>query len=234
MQKRVRPWLILVAIGVVAVAVIVSRLDRIITVSEVLITKDYTIEETLYKDAITCTKDGTLLGSFKNSYTEGNYIYLSGFEKNIYNEKSVYIPIESKHLGNESYAQRGSWYYLLLKDEKDKIVPSADYEVEYFFVKLFGETGKMEIIDKIYTTGIPWIIDTGTDTLLLSYWVQESARMEKYSIKSNKMIGEPISVESCYEKAVSLNEQQFICGYNRLIGPKKHMKSIKAILVGRI
>ena len=226
MQKRVRPWLIVLAVGVIATASIVGRLDRIITVSKVLITKDYTIEETPYKDAITCTKDGTLLGSFKNSYTEENYIYLSGLEK------SVYIPIESKHLGNESYAQRGSWYYLLLKDEKDKIVPSADYEVEYFFVKLFGETGKMEIIDKIYTTGIPWIIDTGTDTLIVSYIVEDGsyAYMKKYSIKNDQMLGAPEETEVCYRKTVALNEKQFVCRYNKYIDFKASDVKYKSYL----
>ena len=232
MKKCVRLWLIVLAIGAIASAFIVSRLDRMITVSEVQITKDYTIEETLYKDAITCTEDGTLLGSFKNSYTEENYIYLSGLEKNIHNEKSVYIPIELKHLGNESYAQRGSWYYLLLKNEKDKIVPSSDYEVEYFFVKLFGETGKMEIIDKIYTTGIPWIIDTGTDTLIVSYIVEDGtyAYMKKYSIKNDQMLGDPKETEACYRKTVALNEKQFVCRYNKYIDFKASDVKYKSYL----
>ena len=73
MKKCVRLWLIVLAIGAIATAFIVSRLDRMITVSEVLITKDYTIEETPYKDSIVCTVDGTLLGKVKNSYTETNY-----------------------------------------------------------------------------------------------------------------------------------------------------------------
>ena len=227
-----RLWLIAFAIGAIASAFIVSRLDRMITVSEVQITKDYTIEETPYKDAITCTEDGTLLGSFKNSYTEENYIYLSGLEKNIHNEKSVYIPIELKHLGNESYAQRGSWYYLLFKNEKDKIVPSSDYEVEYFFVKLFGETGKMEIIDKIYTTGIPWIIDTGTDTLIVSYIVEDGtyAYMKKYSIKNDQMLGDPKETEACYRKTVALNKKQFVCRYNKYIDFKASDVKYKSYL----
>ena len=41
MKKRVRLWLIAFAIGAIATAFIVSRLDRMITVSEVQITKDY-------------------------------------------------------------------------------------------------------------------------------------------------------------------------------------------------
>ena len=45
MKKRVRLWLIVFAIGSIASAFIVIRLNRIITVSEVQITKDYTIEE---------------------------------------------------------------------------------------------------------------------------------------------------------------------------------------------
>ena len=77
MKKRVRLWLIVFAIGAIASAFIVSRLDRMITVSEVQITKDYTIEETPYKDSIVCTDDGTLLGSVQNSYTEENYIFIS-------------------------------------------------------------------------------------------------------------------------------------------------------------
>ena len=229
MKKRVRLWLIVFAIGAIASAFIVSRLDRMITVSEVQITKDYTIEETPYKDSIVCTDDGTLLKSALNSAMNENYIFLSYAEKENDNKNS-YIFIGSKYLEIKSYAQRGNQYYLLLSNEKDRVVPSTDYEVEYTFVKISGETGEMQVIGEIYTTGIPWIIDTGTDTLLLSYWVQESARVEKYSIKSNKMIGKPISIGSCYEKAVSLNEQQFVCGYNRLIGPQKTYEKYKSYL----
>ena len=224
-----RLWLIVFAIGAIASAFIVSRLDRMITVSEVQVTKDYTIEETLYKDSIVCTEDGTLLKSALNSAMNENYIFLSYAEKEN-DKKNSYIFIGSKYLEIKSYAQRGSLYYLLLTNEKDRVMPSTDYEVEYTFVKISGETGEMQVIGKIYTTGIPWIIDTGTDTLLLSYWVQESARIEKYSIKSNKMTGEPISIGSCYEKAVSLNEQQFVCGYNQLIGPKKTYEKYKSYL----
>ena len=229
MKKHVRLWLIAFAIGAIASAFIVSRLDRMITVSEVQVTKDYTIEETLYKDSIVCTEDGTLLKSALNSAMNENYIFLSYAEKEN-DKKNSYIFIGSKYLEIKSYAQRGSLYYLLLTNEKDRVMPSTDYEVEYTFVKISGETGEMQVIGKIYTTGIPWIIDTGTDTLLLSYWVQESARIEKYSIKSNKMTGEPISIGSCYEKAVSLNEQQFVCGYNQLIGPKKTYEKYKSYL----
>ena len=229
MKKHVRLWLIVFAIGAIASAFIVSRLDRMITVSEVQVTKDYTIEETLYKDSIVCTEDGTLLKSALNSAMNENYIFLSYAEKEN-DKKNSYIFIGSKYLEIKSYAQRGSLYYLLLTNEKDRVMPSTDYEVEYTFVKISGETGEMQVIGKIYTTGIPWIIDTGTDTLLLSYWVQESARIEKYSIKSNKMTGEPISIGSCYEKAVSLNEQQFVCGYNQLIGPKKTYEKYKSYL----
>ena len=229
MKKRVRLWLIVFAIGAIATAFIVSRLDSMITVSEVQITKDYTIEETPYKDSIVCTEDGTLLKSALNSAMNENYIFLSYAEKEN-DKKNSYIFIGSKYLEIKSYAQRGSLYYLLLTNEKDRVIPSTDYEVEYTFVKISGETGEMQVIGKIYTTGIPWIIDTGTDTLLLSYWAQESARIEKYSIKSNKMIGEPISIGSCYEKAVSLNEQEFVCGYNQLIGSKKTYEKYKSYL----
>ena len=89
MKKRVRLWLIVFAIGAIATAFIVSRLDRMITVSEVQITKDYTIEETPYKDSIVCTEDGTLLKSALNSAMNENYIFLSYAEKE--NDKKIHI-----------------------------------------------------------------------------------------------------------------------------------------------
>ena len=94
MKKYVRLWLIVFAIGAIASAFIVIRLNRIITVSEVQITKDYTIEETPYKDSIVCTDDGTLLGSVQNSYTEENYIFISNANtgKPLSSQVQAYIP----------------------------------------------------------------------------------------------------------------------------------------------
>lgn len=89
MQKRVRPWLTVLAVGIIATAFIVIRLNCIITVSEVQITKDYTIEETPYKDSIICTEDGTLLKSALNSAMNENYIFLSYAEKE--NDKKIHI-----------------------------------------------------------------------------------------------------------------------------------------------
>ena len=228
MQKRVRPWLIVVAIGVVAVAVIVSRLNRIITVSEVLVTRNYTIEETPYKDSIVCTEDGTLLGSVQNSYTEENYIFISdaNVEKALSSQVQAYIPTGTLFLNNTNYAQRENVYYLLLKD----IQASNKNDKIYTFIKFDTQTADIEKIYNLRAVGVPQIIDTGTDTLLLSYWVQEGACIEKYSIKNNKMTDKPISIESCYEEAVPLNEQQFVCGYNRLTGPKGTDEKYKSYL----
>lgn len=44
------------------------------------------------------------------------------------------------------------------------------------------------------------------------------------------MTDKPISIESCYEEAVPLNEQQFVCGYNRLTGPKGTDEKYKSYL----
>ena len=118
MQKRVRPWLTVLAVGIIATAFIVIRLNRMITVSEVQITKDYTIEETPYKDSIICTEDGTLLGSVQNSYTEKNDIFISdaNAEKALSSQVQAYIPAGTLFLNNTNYAQRENVYYLLLKD----------------------------------------------------------------------------------------------------------------------
>lgn len=228
MKKRVRLWLIVFAIGAIATAFIVSRLDRMITVSEVQITKDYTIEETPYKDSIVCTDDGTLLGSFKNSYTEENYIFISdaNMGKPLSSQVEAYIPTGSLFLNNTNYAQRENVYYLLLKD----IQASNENDKIYTFIKFDTQTADIEKIYNLRAVGVPQIIDTGTDTLLLSYWVQGGACIEKYSIKNNKMTDKPISIESCYEEAVPLNEQQFVCGYNRLTGPKGTDEKYKSYL----
>ena len=110
MKKRVRLWLIAFAIGAIASAFIVSRLDRMITVSEVQITKDYTIEETPYKDSIVCTDDGTLLGSVQNSYTEENYIFISdaNMGKPLSSKVQAYIPTGTLYWNDTDYAQRGN------------------------------------------------------------------------------------------------------------------------------
>lgn len=223
-----RLWLIVFAIGAIATAFIVSRLDRMITVSEVQITKDYTIEETPYKDSIVCTEDGTLLGSFKNSYTEENYIFISNANtgKPLSSQVQAYIPTGTLFLNNTNYAQRENVYYLLLKD----IQASNENDKIYTFIKFDTQTADVEKIYNLRAVGVPQIIDTGTDTLLLSYWVQGGACIEKYSIKNNKMTDKPISVESCYEEPVPLNEQQFICGYNRLIGSQKTYEKYKSYL----
>ena len=228
MKKCVRLWLIVFAIGAIASAFIVSRLDRMITVSEVQITKDYTIEETPYKDSIVCTDDGTLLGKVKNSYTEENYIFISDANtgKPLSSQVEAYIPTGSLFLNNTNYAQRENVYYLLLKD----IQASNENDKIYTFIKFDTQTADIEKIYNLRAVGVPQIIDTGTDTLLLSYWVQGGACIEKYSIKNNKMTDKPISIESCYEEAVPLNEQQFVCGYNRLTGPKGTDEKYKSYL----
>lgn len=228
MKKCVRLWLIVLAIGAIATAFIVSRLDRMITVSEVQITKDYTIEETPYKDSIVCTDDGTLLGSVQNSYTGENYIFISDANtgKPLSSQVEAYIPTGSLFLNNTNYAQRENVYYLLLKD----IQASNENDKIYTFIKFDTQTADIEKIYNLRAVGVPQIIDTGTDTLLLSYWVQGGACIEKYSIKNNKMTDKPISIESCYEEAVPLNEQQFVCGYNRLTGPKGTDEKYKSYL----
>ena len=228
MKKCVRLWLIVLAIGAIATAFIVSRLDRMITVSEVQITKDYTIEETPYKDSIVCTEDGTLLGSFKNSYTEENYIFISNANtgKPLSSQVQAYIPAGTLFLNNTNHAQREDVYYLLLKD----IQASNENDKIYTFIKFDTQTADIEKIYNFCAVGVPQIIDTGTDTLLLSYWVQGGACIEKYSIKNNKMTDKSISIESCYEEAVPLNEQQFVCGYNRLTGPKGTDEKYKSYL----
>lgn len=228
MKKCVRLWLIVFAIGAIASAFIVIRLNRIITVSEVQITKDYTIEETPYKDSIVCTDDGTLLGSVQNSYTGENYIFISdaNMGKPLSSQVETYIPTGSLFLNNTNYAQRENVYYLLLKD----IQVSNENDKIYTFIKFDTQTADIEKIYNLRAVGVPQIIDTGTDTLLLSYWVQGGACIEKYSIKNNKMTDKPISIESCYEEAVPLNEQQFVCGYNRLTGPKGTDEKYKSYL----
>ena len=230
MQKRVRPWLIVVAIGVVAVAVIVSRLDRIITVSEVLITKDYAIEETPYKDSIVCTEDGTLLGSVQNSYTEENYIFISDANtgKPLSSQVQAYIPTGSLYWNDTDYAQRGNIYYLFLEDSQSK----TEDDKEYAFVKVNAETASIEIIDKIYGTGGPRIIDLGTDTLVLSYFNQGHAFMKEYSIQNNKMLGEAQEIEKCYQQAVATNEQQIVFKYNRKLFGEKYKRYLGFANIG--
>ena len=129
-------------------------------------------------------------------------------------------------LNNTNYAQRENVYYLLLKD----IQASNENDKIYTFIKFDTQTADIEKIYNLRAVGVPQIIDTGTDTLLLSYWVQGGACIEKYSIKNNKMTDKPISIESCYEEAVPLNEQQFVCGYNRLTGPKGTDEKYKSYL----
>ena len=104
-----------------------------ITVSEVQITKDYTIEETPYKDSIVCTDDGTLLGSVQNSYTEENYIFISdaNMGKPLSSKVQAYIPTGTLFLNNTNYAQREDVYYLLLKD----IQASNENDKIYTFIK---------------------------------------------------------------------------------------------------
>ena len=166
MKKRVRLWLIIFAIGAIASAFIVSRLDRMITVSEVQITKDYAIEETLYKDSIVCTEDGTLLGKVKNFYTGENYIFISDANtgKPLSLQVQAYIPTGTLYWNDTDYAQRGNIYYLFLEDSQS----ITEDDKEHAFVKLNTETASIEIIDNIYGTGGPRIIDLGTDTIVLS------------------------------------------------------------------
>lgn len=151
MQKRVRPWLTVLAVGIIATAFIVIRLNRIITVSEVQITKDYTIEETPYKDSIICTEDGTLLGGVQNSYTEENYIFISdaNMGKPLSSKVQAYIPTGTLYWNDTDYAQRGNIYYLFLENSQSE----TEDDEEYAFVKLNTETASIEIIDTIYGTG---------------------------------------------------------------------------------
>ena len=232
MKKRVRLWLIVFAIGAIASAFIVSRLDRMITVSEVQITKDYTIEETPYKDSIVCTDDGTLLGSVQNSYTEENYIFISdaNMGKPLSSKVQAYIPTGTLYWNDTDYAQRGNIYYLFLED----LLSETEDNREYTFVKFNAETASMEIIDTIYGTGGPRIIDLGTDTLVLSYFNQGSAFMKEYSIQNNQMLGEAQKIEKCYQQAVAANEQQIVFKYNRKLFGEKYKRYLGFANIGGI
>ena len=232
MQKRVRLWLIVFAIGAIATAFIVSRLDRMITVSEVQITKDYTIEKTPYKDSIVCTEDGTLLGKVKNSYTEENYIFISDAnrEKPLSSKVQAYIPTGTLYWNDTDYAQRGNIYYLFLEDSQS----ITEDDKEHAFVKLNTETASIEIIDNIYGTGGPRIIDLGTDTIVLSYFNQGHAFMKEYSIQNNKMLGEAQEIEKCYQEAAVANEQQIVFKYNRKLFGEKYKRYLGFANIGGI
>lgn len=232
MKKHVRLWLIAFAIGAIASAFIVSRLDRMITVSEVQITKDYTIEETPYKDSIVCTDDGTLLGSVQNSYTEENYIFISdaNMGKPLSSKVQAYIPTGTLYWNDTDYAQRGNIYYLFLED----LLSETEDNREYTFVKFNAETASMEIIDTIYGTGGPRIIDLGTDTIVLSYFNQGSAFMKEYSIQNNQMLGETQKIEKCYQQAVAANEQQIVFKYNRKLFGEKYKRYLGFANIGGI
>ena len=232
MKKRVRLWLIVFASGAIASAFIVSRLDRMITVSEVQITKDYTIEETPYKDSIVCTDDGTLLGSVQNSYTEENYIFISdaNMGKPLSSKVQAYIPTGTLYWNDTDYAQRGNIYYLFLED----LLSETEDNREYTFVKFNAETASMEIIDTIYGTGGPRIIDLGTDTIVLSYFNQGSAFMKEYSIQNNQMLGETQKIEKCYQQAVAANEQQIVFKYNRKLFGEKYKRYLGFANIGGI
>ena len=232
MKKCVRLWLIVLAIGAIASAFIVSRLDRMITVSEVQITKDYTIEETPYKDSIVCTDDGTLLGSVQNSYTGENYIFISdaNMGKPLSSKVQAYIPTGTLYWNDTDYAQRGNIYYLFLED----LLSETEDNREYTFVKFNAETASMEIIDTIYGTGGPRIIDLGTDTIVLSYFNQGSAFMKEYSIQNNQMLGEAQKIEKCYQQAVAANEQQIVFKYNRKLFGEKYKRYLGFANIGGI
>ena len=232
MKKHVRLWLIAFAIGAIASAFIVSRLERMITVSEVQITKDYTIEETPYKDSIVCTDDGTLLGSVQNSYTEENYIFISdaNMGKPLSSKVQAYIPTGTLYWNDTDYAQRGNIYYLFLED----LLSETEDNREYTFVKFNAETASMEIIDTIYGTGGPRIIDLGTDTIVLSYFNQGSAFMKEYSIQNNQMLGETQKIEKCYQQAVAANEQQIVFKYNRKLFGEKYKRYLGFANIGGI
>ena len=232
MKKCVRLWLIVLAIGAIVSAFIVSRLDRMITVSEVQITKDYTIEETPYKDSIVCTDDGTLLGSVQNSYTGENYIFISdaNMGKPLSSKVQAYIPTGTLYWNDTDYAQRGNIYYLFLED----LLSETEDNREYTFVKFNAETASMEIIDTIYGTGGPRIIDLGTDTIVLSYFNQGSAFMKEYSIQNNQMLGEAQKIEKCYQQAVAANEQQIVFKYNRKLFGEKYKRYLGFANIGGI
>ena len=225
-----RLWLIIFAIGAIASAFIVSRLDRMITVSEVQITKDYAIEETLYKDSIVCTEDGTLLGKVKNSYTGENYIFISDANtgKPLSSQVQAYIPTGTLYWNDTDYAQRGNIYYLFLEDSQS----ITEDDKEHAFVKLNTETASIEIIDNIYGTGGPRIIDLGTDTIVLSYFNQGHAFMKEYSIQNNKMLGEAQEIEKCYQEAAVANEQQIVFKYNRKLFGEKYKRYLGFANIG--
>ena len=225
-----RLWLIIFAIGAIASAFIVSRLDRMITVSEVQITKDYTIEETPYKDSIVCTDDGTLLGSVQNSYTGENYIFISdaNMGKPLSSQVQAYIPTGTLYWNDTDYAQRGNIYYLFLEDSQS----ITEDDKEHAFVKLNTETASIEIIDNIYGTGGPRIIDLGTDTIVLSYFNQGHAFMKEYSIQNNKMLGEAQEIEKCYQEAAVANEQQIVFKYNRKLFGEKYKRYLGFANIG--
>ena len=230
MKKHVRLWLIAFAIGAIASAFIVSRLDRMITVSEVQITKDYTIEETPYKDSIVCTDDGTLLGSVQNSYTEENYIFISdaNMGKPLSSKVQAYIPTGTLYWNDTDYAQRGNIYYLFLEDLQSE----TEDNKEYTFVKLNAETASIEKIDIICGMGVPRIIDLGTDTIVLSYFNQGHAFMKEYSVQNNKMLGEAQEIEKCYQQAVAANEQQIVFKYNRKLFGEKYKRYLGFANIG--
>lgn len=225
-----RLWLTAFAIGAIASAFIVSRLDRMITVSEVQITKDYAIEETLYKDSIVCTEDGTLLGKVKNSYTGENYIFISDANtgKPLSSQVQAYIPTGTLYWNDTDYAQRGNIYYLFLEDSQS----ITEDDKEHAFVKLNTETASIEIIDNIYGTGGPRIIDLGTDTIVLSYFNQGHAFMKEYSIQNNKMLGEAQEIEKCYQEAAVANEQQIVFKYNRKLFGEKYKRYLGFANIG--
>ena len=220
MKKRVRLWLIVLAIGAIVSAFIVSRLDRMITVSEVQITKDYTIEETPYKDSIVCTDDGMLLGSVQNSYTEENYIFISdaNMGKSLSSQVQAYIPTGSLYWRDTDYAQRGNIYYLFLEDSQSKTEDGK----EYAFVKINAEVANIEVIDSIRTKGIPRIIDFGEDTLLLSYPAKNGAQMKEYSILNNVVLEGTKESETSYRSAVPVNDHEVIFKYNRKVAKSKY------------
>ena len=220
MKKRVRLWLIVFAIGAIASAFIVSRLDRMITVSEVQITKDYTIEETPYKDSIVCTDDGTLLGKVKNSYTEENYIFISDANrgKPLSSKVQAYIPTGTLYWNDTDYAQRGNIYYLFLENSQSETEDGK----EYAFVKINAEVANIEVIDSIRTKGIPRIIDFGEDTLLLSYPAKNGAQMKEYSILNNEVLEETKESETSYRSAVPVNDHEVIFKYNRKVAESKY------------
>ena len=220
MKKRVRLWLIVFAIGAIASAFIVIRLNRIITVSEVQITKDYTIEETPYKDSIVCTDDGTLLGSVQNSYTGENYIFISNANtgKPLSSQVQAYIPTGALYWNDTDYAQRGNIYYLFLENLQSE----TEDGIEYAFVKINAEVANIEVIDSIRTAGIPRIIDFGEDTLLLSYPAKNGARMKEYSILNNEVLEETKESETSYRSAVPVNDHEIIFKYNRKVAESKY------------